>query len=100
MLSDESAAQMLNEVGELQKAVDEGNLGPREAIDPLISRMEMLTANYEGSTVYAAFVEPCTQWGIYWAPRWITPGAPNAEAWKELTDAISQYHDRWSYLKP
>lgn len=99
MLDDDAAAKMLDEVGALQKAIDEGTIGPREAIDPLLSRMETLTASFEGTTIYEAFVEPSVQWAIYWAPRWLRPNAPNAEAWKELTDAITEYHNRWLYLK-
>lgn len=104
LLSEEAAGAALEEVGELQRAIDAGEVDLNQAGDMIIERLDAVMVLYsESTTVYEALIEPFMSWAIHsLAPRFLVDQDSTAisRQYKALYGKFSDFYKQWQHLDP
>lgn len=102
--SESAAGEALEEIGQLQRSAEDGNLGGGRVGDQMVERADAVTEYFlaMGSTnLYTPLVEPLMQWAMYaMAPIWLRdPETQSGQEAKRVYESIRVFFEKYSYLE-
>ncbi|MDI2037146.1 hypothetical protein [Paenarthrobacter nitroguajacolicus] len=102
--SESAAGEALEEVGQLQRSAEDGNLAGGHAGDQMVERADAVVEYFlamGSSNLYGPLIEPLMQWAQFaMAPIWLrNPETQTGREAKQVYESIRMFFEKYSHLQ-